>query len=290
MRIEAAALAAALLLAAPAPAPAQERVTFDSRDGDLTGGKPTRIEAILTRPDGPGPHPAVVALHGCGGLYATTGSRAGQVQIRDLKWVERFHGLGFVVLQPDSFGPRGAREVCTQKERTIDSRRERPRDAHGALAWLAAQPFVDPRRIFLLGWSHGGGTTLATVAADAPGRVDGVDFRAGVAFYPGCSDPAKSSWARGWRTRMPLLILNGELDDWTPIAPCRALLAAKADRRVELVAYPGAYHDFDAPGSQVRVREGLGRAPGGKAHLGPEPAARADAFARVPEWIAARLR
>lgn len=280
----------ASMLLAPAGAGAQQRVTFDSRDGDLTGGTPTRLEALLTLPDGPGPHPAILAMHGCGGMYVKSGSRAGLVLSRDLAWVERFRARGYVVLQPDSFGPRGRSEVCSQKERTIDSRRERPRDAHGALAWLAAQPFVDARRIALLGWSHGGGTALATIAEDAPGRVPGVEFRAAVAFYPGCSDPRTSKWARDWRPRVPLLILNGELDDWTPAGPCRPLAEANAARGVELVIYPGAYHDFDEPGSRVRIVEGLGRAPGGKAHVGPEPVARADAIARVPDWIAARLR
>lgn len=278
---------AALAMFAAAAAHAQERVKFDSRDGDLTGGAPTRIEAIVTMPAGTGPHPAIVLLHGCGGLYVLSGSRAGQVLSRDAEWARRLADLGYIVVQPDSFNPRGVREICRLKERPVTSSRERPRDAFGALAWLAARPDVDRTRIVLMGWSHGGGTTLASVAASATGRPADVDFRAAVAFYPGCLE---SRSARDWRARVPLLILNGELDDWTPASYCRALAASNAGRGVELVVYPGAYHDFDAPNAPVRMLTGLGQAKDGQAHVGTEPAARSDAIARVPDWIAARLR
>jgi dienelactone hydrolase len=56
----------------------------------------------------------------------------------------------------------------------------------------------------------------------------------------------------------PTLVLVGELDDWTPAAPCRDMVDGKSaietprqpgDRStVELVIYPDAYHSFDAAG------------------------------------------
>jgi poly(3-hydroxybutyrate) depolymerase len=61
-----------LALAGPAQAAvgvhAEEIVRFPSADGDLTGGAPTMLSGRLLRPAGSGPHPAVVMLHGCGGL------------------------------------------------------------------------------------------------------------------------------------------------------------------------------------------------------------------------------
>ena len=39
------------------------RVNAEIKQGDLT------LKATLYRPEGPGPFPAVVALHGCAGLY-----------------------------------------------------------------------------------------------------------------------------------------------------------------------------------------------------------------------------
>ena len=55
------------LLVASSPAVAEETVSFPSLDGPVTGAKPTMLRALLMKPDGPGPFPAIVALHGCGG-------------------------------------------------------------------------------------------------------------------------------------------------------------------------------------------------------------------------------
>src|ERR1700738_2336805 len=56
------------LVAAISTAGAQEKVTFPSLDADLTGGKPTTVSGFLYRPEGSGPFPTVVGLHGCNGL------------------------------------------------------------------------------------------------------------------------------------------------------------------------------------------------------------------------------
>ena len=55
--------------------------------------------------------------------------------------------------------------------------------------------------------------------------------------------------------------------------------------QVTYIGHPGAYHDFDAPKTAVHERSGLARAPTGRAHVGTDPAARADALARVPAFL-----
>lgn len=271
-----------------------ERVVFDSLDADLTHGKATPVAAILYRPAGPGPFPAVVAMHGCGGLFQYGGRNHGKVVERNQDWALRLSAAGYLVLMPDSFGPRGLRESCTVKEQTVAPGRERPRDAYGALRWLQQQPYVKPDAIALMGWSHGGGTVLNAVATQQPARPaslpDG-DFRAAIAFYPGCPHPTDSARGRGWRTRIPLLILGGEADDWTPDAPCKPLAAAARARgeSVTHISYPGAHHGFDSPNTPVHVRTGLARAPEGRAHVGTDPTARADALVRVPAFLGQHL-
>ena len=52
------------------------------------------------------------------------------------------------------------------------------------------------------------------------------------------------------------------------------------------IAYPGAYHDFDAPGIPVHVRSGLSAVKGGRAHIGTNPAARAAAIGEVMRLLA----
>jgi dienelactone hydrolase len=294
-------LASILLSTACAGAGAVEKVTFESLDADLTGGKPTIIPAALFKPPGAGPFAAVVLLHGCGGLYHRKGKRQGEMTSRHVEWADLLSKAGYVVLLPDSFGPRSVHESCTVKDRPVDSTRERPRDAYGALLWLQKQPFVKADRVALMGWSNGGGTVLHTIAEESPVRPSPLphgDFRAAVAFYPGCSSPgnhrsknATSTASSAWRTKIPLMIMQGDADDWTPAAPCRDLVAAAAARgeSIEYHSYPGAYHDFDAPDEKVHTRSGLARAATGTAHVGTDPAARDDALKRVPIFLRERL-
>lgn len=293
------ALALALVVALSAPAFARaevvpERVRFGSLDRD--GGLPLAIDGLLLVPESAPPaggRPAVVALHGCGGMYSAAIGRERQLSERHAAWARAFVDEGYAVLFPDSFGPRGRREICTvpMRERSV-SAFQRRLDALGAHAWLAQQADVDPARIALVGWSHGGSTVLAAVnAGDA--RVDAVRsgqtpfFRTAIAFYPGCSAPLRDA---RWRPAAPLAVLIGSADDWTPAAPCEALAerARARDWPLELTVYDGAYHGFDAPSGKVRVRKDVpnGTVPGAGVHVGPDPKARDDAWQRVR----ARLR
>ncbi len=283
-----------LLAGSILPAAAQQRVSFPSTDADLAGGKPTTITGWLYRPRGDGPFPAVVGMHGCGGLVLHRGRHRGEPQPTFADWGERLAAAGYIVLLPDSYGPRGIDEICSVKDRGTLSR-ARPRDAYGALAWLQAQPFVVPGRVALIGWSHGGGTVMRTADARSEARPASLphgDFGAAVAFYPGCPDPKKGKSGRNWRSAIPLLVLIGEAEDWVPAAPCRNLgeaAAARGDRNITVHLYPGAYHAFDSATPGVRVRTGLATAPGGQAHLGQNPEARADALVRVPAFLRSRL-
>jgi dienelactone hydrolase len=177
---------------------------------------------------------------------------------------------------PESFGSRGLGSQCGEARRSVTPRRERAGDADAARRFLLSRADVRPSAINLVGWSNGGSTVLWALDGAAPRGEP--DFARAVALYPGCRAPAR----RGARARLPLLVLIGEADDWTAPGPCRDY-ARGAGSRVELVTYPGAVHGFDAPGSRLRRREGLGiTATGsGSAMVGTDPEARADAIRRV---------
>lgn len=264
-----------VLAAGPLRAAEPERVSFPGPDGITLFG-------ALYRPSGPEPHPAVVALHGCSGLY----DRRGDLTSRHSDWGTRLSEAGFVVLLPDSYGPRDLGSQCRVRMREVRPGSERVKDAFAAKAFLQRRPDVVPTAISVLGWSNGGATVLYTAASGMGEAASGPDFARAVAFYPGCRVP----FERGWRGRIPLLVLIGAADDWTPARPCEALaVAAKArGEPVEIVTYPGAYHDFDAPDRPVREVRGLAYTAdgGGVAHTGTDPAARADALARVPGYLA----
>ena len=253
---------------------AAEIVTFPGDD--------VTLRAILARPAGNGPFPAVIALHGCAGLF----SRDGSLSPRHVDWADRLVEKGFVVLMPDSFGSRGAKSQCRTAHRVTRPSRERVSDALAARAYLQSRADVQAKALALLGWSNGGSTVLYAVQKNRAPKDDKPDFAKAIAFYPGCRVPAE----RGkWHARLPLLILIGAADDWTPAAPCESLAstAKAAAEPVSIVAYPGAYHDFDHPDLPVHTVKGLAYTGSGTgiAHTGTNPAARQDALMRVPAFL-----
>src|SRR5947209_13931308 len=100
------------MLVAVAWAQAAENVSF--------AGRNVMLNAILYRPSGSGPFPAVVALHGCAGLYA----RSRAMAPRYVDWAERLAANGFAVLFADSFGSRAAQSRCKTDDRMTGSSRE----------------------------------------------------------------------------------------------------------------------------------------------------------------------
>ncbi|SBV98094.1 Dienelactone hydrolase [uncultured Alphaproteobacteria bacterium] len=268
-------LLALLLCLAATPAAAETReISLPVREG-------APLRAVLAKPEGEGPFPAVVALHGCGGLW--TG--AGRMRARETAWADRFVGAGWAVLFPDSFSTRGYRGICGLVDRPILPQRERVRDAFDALAWLQAQAFVRADRVALFGWSHGAMTALWTVAADRGAAAP--DFAAAVAFYPGCAEIGRTAF----RPRVPLLLELGGDDAWTPPTPCVAMAAAARARGGAEIAYdlyPGAVHGFDQPIGAVHevvVRNSAYKTGEKTVKVGADPAARAIAVPRAMDWL-----
>jgi len=280
-----AALAAlALLLAFALPAAAEEKVHFPSLDEGAT-----RLDGYLFRPADEGRHPAVVFLHGCGGLF----NKWGNINARERTWAAELTALGYVVLMVDSFAPRDQGEMCSLGGFRVALYLERPKDAYGALRFLQAQAFVRPDRVGVIGWSQGGGTVLLAIRADSLGRPAEPpqgDFRAAIAFYPAsCKD---ESHRLPWTSGVPLLVLVGERDNWTPAEPCRSFVAGAVARgsSIEMQIYPGAYHDFDWPGLAIHELASFRMRSGAVPISGLDPAAREDALKRVPEFLARYLQ
>jgi dienelactone hydrolase len=242
-----------------------------------------KLRATLYRPSGPGPFPAVVALHACDGLAD------GEAPIDDRyrEWGEHLVAAGFAVLFPDSFGSRGLASQCKQRQREVRASQTRINDAIAGRQWLQTQPWVITDRVSLLGWSHGATTALWTIRRHAAATRDKTpDFRSAVALYPNC----QRSGALAWSARIPTLILIGRADDWTLASACEQMIAGARGRSAGTLiqVYAGAYHDFDRDKLALQERTGIANAanPNGRVHIGTNAAARTDAFKRVPEWFA----
>lgn len=224
------------------------------------------------------PRPVVVALHGCGGLYATSGSNEGKLNARHKGMGQLIVDNGYSIVFPDSFTTRGETSLCSQK---LNARRinqsHRSNDVDGVLHWLSSQSWVDATQIALLGWSHGGSAVLRSTDANRHNVSNRrIQPMVAVAFYPGCVDALKGDY----RPQVPLVMMLAELDDWTPPGPCIQL--AK-NTGAEIHLYPNSYHDFDNPVGSVRLRSDVpnGVNPGQGVHVGRNPVTGPQAWAQL---------
>jgi dienelactone hydrolase len=239
------------------------------------------LHAELYKPDGGGPFPTVIALHGCGGL----GGHSEPVLARYRDWAERLLKSGRAVLLPDSYGSRGIGPQCRVEERKVRARRERVEDVVAARQWLMQQPWVARDRISLIGWANGASTLLWAVRPQLSGRGAEPDFRAAIAFYPDC----RISAGLGWSARVPTLLLIGAKDDVSSPPACRAMIDGARGRSAltRIVVYPAAYHDFDRANLPLHAASGTSDAAlPEQGHLGGDADARADSQKLVAEWLA----
>jgi dienelactone hydrolase len=266
-------LAAVTFPAAAAPLAAPHEV-------EIAEGS-TTLRAQLFKPEGDGPFPTVIALHGCGGLAG----RSEPVLPRYRDWAEQFVKEGKAVLLPDSYSSRGLGPQCRVKERKVSARRERVEDIVAAREWLMRQPWVAHDRISLIGWAGGASALLWAVRPQLSARGAEPDFRSAVAFYPDC----RISAVLGWSARVPTLLLIGGKDDVSSPPACRQMVDGARGRSAltRIVVYPGAYHDFDRPNLPLHAVAGtVDAALPERGHLGSDPDARADSQKLVAEWLA----
>jgi dipeptidyl-peptidase-4 len=142
-------------------------------------------------------------------------------------------------------------------------------DQLAALDWLTKQPFADPARVGVYGWSYGGYMTLRLLAA-APGR-----FAAGVSGAPvtqwglydthyterylgnPATDPAPYAQSDvipvATRIRDPLLLIHGMADDNVVFQNSTSLMATlqAARQPFETMVYPGQTHALSTASARV---------------------------------------
>jgi dienelactone hydrolase len=280
-------LALLVHVAVMSSAAAQDTVRFPSFDAG--NGRPaTELTGYLFKPNRPGPMPAVIFLHGCGGLISATTHR---IVAREMDWASKLNADGATVLMVDSLGPRDSGEICSRQGFKEWLYLRRPGDAYGALAWLQQQPFVARDKVAVIGWSNGGGAVLFALGKrhGRPSAFTGPDFRAAIAFYPGsCSE---RRMGRDWTPSIPLMVLIGEKDVWTPAPPCKELVDGAVSRgaTIDYHAYPDAWHDFDWPSLKRRELTAYTTRDGVVPITGEDPASHADAIRRVQGFLSRHI-
>ena len=238
------------------------------RDGGRRERVPGGQSVVLYRPEGAGPRPAVLWMHGGGLLFGA----AKQESAFCLQMKER---LGVTVASVEYRpGPNSPYPAALN-------------DCMAALAWLAEQPDVDPQRIIVGGNSAGAGLAAAVcLRALREGLISPAfqllvypmldDRTTGEGMDPDLFriwDPASN--ALGWSTylrgldEVPDLAAPARCSDLSGLPPTwigvgdRDLFhdedVAYAARLTEagvpctLEVVPGAFHGFDAVASQAAV-------------------------------------
>src|SRR5579872_1047680 len=113
------------------PVRAQELVHFPT----LPASSVT-LDGYLWQTPREGKHPAVVFLHGCGGIL---GQKSRKPLSRETAWAKALNDRGYSVLAVDSFTPRGYSNMCAPATFVQSVFDQRPADAYAALAYLQAQ-------------------------------------------------------------------------------------------------------------------------------------------------------
>lgn len=200
-------------------------------------GKPSIIagELRLPKTTGKEPLPAVVLLHGSGGIKNNVS-----------EWSEFLNRMGVATFIPDTFS---GRNIDNTKAEAL-SRNVNIVDAYCSLTFLAKHPRIDPKRIAVMGFSRGGRAALYASLKRFQrmhGPGDGIEFAAYIAFYPDCGTTFLEDDEISGK---PIRIFHGSADDWNPIAPCRAYVERlrKKNKNVELIEYADAHHVFDNAG------------------------------------------
>jgi dienelactone hydrolase len=192
------------------------------------------------------PRPAVLLLHGCGG-----------VQSHLFDYAQALADVGLRAVIVDSYAPRGwsrafaLATVCTGlkfggKARTLD--------LLAALWGVSQRSDVDASRLGLAGWSHGGWTInelMAKPLSDEEARLLGGVKALGLIYAYVGPGSTKMPWRRG----APALAVVAQHDHLaSPAAHARAYRALEALGHEVETWLATATHAFDQPDVRFPMR------------------------------------
>ena len=239
--------------------------------GQLTAEDGQKLDYVLIKPVGFDPkkhYPAIVEVYGGPGVQSVTKAwRSPQERL--------YLEAGYVLFQLDN---RGATNRGLKFEAPISRHMGQPevRDQLVGLAFLKSQPYVDPARVGVTGWSYGGYMTLRLMTEPGAGFAAGAsgappsDWRLYDTHYTerymGQPDTdAKAYDASSVLPRLKdlsgrLMLMHGMADDNVVFENSTRIMAALQEQGTtfDLMLYPGQRHGFSGQTRKLqRMREYL---------------------------------
>lgn len=240
-----------------------EEVAFENASGEP-------IVGVYLPPERTSPGPAVIVLHGSGGLLKDPDSDDDGPELSSQfeEWAALLHREGYAVLLPASFYSRGFyewHEAPSELDKE-DRLRMRVLDAFAALEFACDQREIDCDRVAVLGFSNG----ASTAALSAHRRLEEVEiledvlpskrpsFALSIPYYPGCGFQGEVSLnmdepSEFYDPAIPVFVQHAEkdslLDDCeTRLQQTELLvdLEGRSENLFQLRVYDGAGHGFDS--------------------------------------------
>jgi dienelactone hydrolase len=132
------------------------------------------LPGTLTMPEGTGPFPGVVLVHGSGPNDRDETIGPNKV-FRDLAWGLASHGVAVLRYEKRTLAHRDL--FVADPSMTVTTKEEITDDALAALGLLRATPAIDPKRVFILG--HSLGATLVPRIGQQDPELAGLIIMAG---------------------------------------------------------------------------------------------------------------
>ena len=205
----------------------------------LTGaedGIPVRIGGELRLPASLSRIPAVILIHGSGGVGANVD-----------RWAQELNDIGVAAFLLDCFTGRDIVQTITDQSQLASL--AMIVDAYRALDLLSRHARIDSSQVAVMGFSKGGFAALYASLRRFRrmyGPALGVEFSAYIPFYPSCYTTYIGDEQVSER---PIRIFHGTADDYVSIEPCRNYVERlrRSGKDVQLTEYAGAHHAFDNP-------------------------------------------
>ena len=196
-------------------------------------------------PEGHGPYPTAILLHGCAGDPRHLSS-----------WGRLLARNGILAYTIDSLTPRGISPLAARLLVCTGLRLqgwERCHDVTHVLPKVFADPMVDRHRISLVGWSHGA-WTITEWMLDGEARTfatrTGLSIRSLVLAYPYCGI-ASTIHEKEWTGSGPVMVVTGGADVVVSNRKIRSFVESlsRGNVPVEHVSIDGVGHGFDVEGN-----------------------------------------